>query len=150
MGRKHCGKRRNCSFSQSVLKDFSRRQVKNQGLFGKGLNKTKFIISVRISVICKPFECGPVQNLKGEICIESKNINTASFNSLPNDKILDRTKLKAFADMKLNAAKMMISIFYRVETLWEKEKMLVTSIFSFSLNNFQSLLPLGGGWGGCR
>ena len=30
-------------------------------------------------------------------------------NSFPNDKILDRTKLKAFADNKLNVSKMTIS-----------------------------------------
>ena len=38
-------------------------------------------------------------------------------NSLPNDNILDCTKLKAFADVKLNDAKMMISLFYRVENI---------------------------------
>ena len=31
-------------------------------------------------------------------------------NSLPTDKILDVSKLKAFADNKLNFAKMMISL----------------------------------------
>ena len=36
-------------------------------------------------------------------------------NSLPNDKILDLTKLKAFADDKLKIAKMRISLFDRVE-----------------------------------
>ena len=36
-------------------------------------------------------------------------------NSLPNDKILDMTKLKAFADDKLNVATIMISLFDRVE-----------------------------------
>ena len=35
-------------------------------------------------------------------------------NSLPNDKIVDVTKLKAFADDKLNVAKMMISLSDRV------------------------------------
>ena len=38
-----------------------------------------------------------------------------SFNSLPNDKILDLTKLKAFADNKLYDTKMMISLFDREE-----------------------------------
>ena len=33
----------------------------------------------------------------------------------PNDRILDMTKLKAFADDKLNVAKMMIYLFNRVE-----------------------------------
>ena len=37
------------------------------------------------------------------------------FNPLPNDKILDVTKLKAFADTKSNIAKMTISLFDRAE-----------------------------------
>ena len=36
-------------------------------------------------------------------------------NPFPNDKILDRTKLKAFADDKLNITKMTISSFDKVE-----------------------------------
>ena len=36
-------------------------------------------------------------------------------NPLPNDKILDETKLKAFADDKLNIVKMMNSLYNRVE-----------------------------------
>ena len=39
------------------------------------------------------------------------------FNSLPNDKILDETKLKAFADDRMNEAQMMISVFDRVENI---------------------------------
>ena len=63
-------------------------------------------------------------------------------NSLPNDKIWDVTKLKAFADDKLYIGKMTISFYDRVreKTLWEREKILVTSIFSFSHSFFQSLL----------
>ena len=41
-------------------------------------------------------------------------------NSLPNDKILDVTKLKAFADDKINVAQKMISVFDRVENIVEK------------------------------
>ena len=37
------------------------------------------------------------------------------FNPLPNDNILDMTKLKAFADDKLKVVKMEIFIFDRVE-----------------------------------
>ena len=37
------------------------------------------------------------------------------FNALPNKKFLDVTKLKAFADSKLNVAKMTICLFDRVE-----------------------------------
>ena len=36
-------------------------------------------------------------------------------NSLPNDKVSDVTKLKAFADEKSNVAKMTISLFDREE-----------------------------------
>ena len=38
-----------------------------------------------------------------------------AFNSLPNDKILDMTKLKASADDKFNIVKITISLFNRVE-----------------------------------
>ena len=41
-------------------------------------------------------------------------------NPLPNDKIFDLTKLKALADDKLKVAKMMISLFDRVENTVEK------------------------------
>ena len=41
-------------------------------------------------------------------------------NPLPNDKILNVNKLKAFADDKLNVAKMTISLFDRVEITVEK------------------------------
>ena len=36
-------------------------------------------------------------------------------NPLPNDKILDQSKLKAFADDKLSVAKLTISLYDRVE-----------------------------------
>ena len=39
------------------------------------------------------------------------------FNSLSNDKILALSKLKAFADNKLNVAKIMIYVSFRVTTL---------------------------------
>ena len=41
-------------------------------------------------------------------------------NLLPKNKIFDVTKLKAFADEKLNVAKMTISLFYRVRNTVEK------------------------------
>ena len=51
-------------------------------------------------------------------------------------KILDQTKLKAFADHKLNVTKMVISIFDRVENIVEKGEIGCTSNFSFS-HSFQ-------------
>ena len=48
-----------------------------------------------------------------------------SFNSLPNDKILDWSKLKAFADDKINET--FFNFFQGTEeTMMKKEKMLVT------------------------
>ena len=44
-----------------------------------------------------------------------KNNLVHSLNPLPNDKILDVTKMKAFADGKLNVARMLISLLDRVE-----------------------------------
>ena len=41
----------------------------------------------------------------------------AAINSLPHDKILDWTKLKAFADNKINVAEMMIFLSDRVENI---------------------------------
>ena len=48
------------------------------------------------------------------------------FNSFPHDKILDQTKLKAFADDKLNVTKMIISVFDRVENIVGKGPGLLT------------------------
>ena len=41
--------------------------------------------------------------------------------SVPNNKILDVTKLKAFADDKINVAQIMISVFDRVENILKGE-----------------------------
>ena len=43
-------------------------------------------------------------------------------NSLPNKNILDWTKLKAFADNKLDVAKIINSVYDRVENIVEKGK----------------------------
>ena len=45
--------------------------------------------------------------------------------------------LKTFADDNLNVAEIMDLVSDRVETFWEKQKILVTSIFSFSRNIFK-------------
>ena len=44
------------------------------------------------------------------------------FNPLPNEIFLDMTKLKAFADNKLNVAKITISLCDRVENTVGKEE----------------------------
>ena len=45
-----------------------------------------------------------------------------SLNSIPNNKILDLTKLKAFADDKFNVTKLTIFLFDRVENIVGKGK----------------------------
>ena len=65
-------------------------------------------------------------------------------NSLPNDKILDWSKWKAFADDKLNVTENLKFVLGRVENIAGKgEKMLVTSIFSFFHHVFKRLLIQG-------
>ena len=44
------------------------------------------------------------------------------FNPLPNDVILDYTKLKAFEDDKINAAQKIISVFGQLENIEEKKR----------------------------
>ena len=61
-------------------------------------------------------------------------------NPLPNDKILDVTKLKAFADDKLNIVKMMISLYDRVEKAVEKGENAGYQHFLFFPQCFQSRL----------
>ena len=47
----------------------------------------------------------------------STTVLTVILFSLPNDTILDWSKLKAFADEKLRVAKMIISVYDRVENI---------------------------------
>ena len=52
-------------------------------------------------------------------------------NSLQNDKILDLSKFKAFADDKINVTKKTERSFWDgKKTLWEKDKMLRLPAFS--------------------
>ena len=62
-------------------------------------------------------------------------------NSLPNDKILEWSNLKAFADDKIKVLKMMAFSFDQVENIVGKGEMLLTSTFSFSQNVFKGFLP---------
>ena len=58
----------------------------------------------------KCFEFGQVENFVG----------CQRVDSIPNNKILDMTNLKAFADDKLIVAKMTISVFDREENTGKK------------------------------
>ena len=61
------------------------------------------------------------------------------FNPFPHDKILDHTKLKAFADDKLNVTKIVISVFDRVKNMVGKGEIACSSNCSFSYNSFKRL-----------
>ena len=62
--------------------------------------------------------------------------NNHGFNSLQNHKLLDRAKLKIFAEYKLNGV-MMISAFDRVENNGKRRKCWFSHIV------FKSLIPWG-------
>ena len=66
--------------------------------------------------------------------------NLSIINPFLHDTVIDQTKLKAFADNKLNVTKMIISVFDRVENIVGKGEIACTSNFSFSHNVFKRLL----------
>ena len=59
-------------------------------------------------------------DFKKKLKLSGFSYSPRKFNSLPNDRILDVTELKAFADDKINVAQMMISAFERVENILGK------------------------------
>ena len=63
--------------------------------------------------------------------------------SLPNDNNLDVTKLKAFADDKINVAQMMISVFDRVEKIVRKGENAGYQHFLLFSQCFERLLSWG-------
>ena len=86
------------------------------------------------------FCCSAVQIIRLFTIEVHPRLNTTTFNAFPHNKILDQIKLKAFADDKFNATKMMISVFDRVENIVGKEEIACTRHFSFSHNIFKRLL----------
>ena len=59
------------------------------------------------------------------------------FESLPNDKSLDRSKFKAFADYKINGILQQLFFLGWVENIVGRGENLVISIFSFPHNVFK-------------
>ena len=78
--------------------------------------------------------------LKKILCHFLLDFVAALLNPLTDNKILDQTKLKAFADNKLNVTNMIIFVFDRVENILGKGEIACTSNFSFSHNVFKRLL----------
>ena len=62
------------------------------------------------------YQCFPMFS-KGLFVRVVNLCGTELINSLPNNKILNVTKLKAFADGKINVAQIMISVFDGVENI---------------------------------
>ena len=62
-----------------------------------------------------------------------------AFNSLPNDKILDWSKLKAFADENFNIAKTVISVCDRVENIVGKGENVCYQHFLLFPQSFRKL-----------
>ena len=60
---------------------------------------------------------------------KTKLTKPAIINSLPNEKSEDLSKLKAFADDKIDLTENLNWFLEEKKTLWEKE--IVSSIFSF-------------------
>ena len=69
-------------------------------------------------------------------------------NSLPTNKILDFTKLKAFADDKLNIARMMISPYDKSRKLCGKRRKCWLPAFSPFPTVFSKAFFLKSGWCG--
>ena len=65
------------------------------------------------------------------------------FNSLPNGKILDVTKLKAFVEDKINIAQITISVFDRVENIVGKGESAAYQHFLLFPQCFQKASFLG-------
>ena len=64
----------------------------------------------------------------------------ATFKPFPNDKILNWSKFKAFADDKINGGKKLetVDLHWRAENIVGKGENAGYSIFSFSYNVFKS------------
>ena len=72
------------------------------------------------------------------------SLNHLPINPSPDEPILDSSKLKEFADDNFKFDENGRKFSKLVEkTLWKKEKLLVTSNFSFSHSVFKSLVPQG-------
>ena len=128
-GRKHCGKRRNCSLW--AISPFP--TVFSKGLFPWGVKRVKYLSKLT----------QPIPLLK-----YITSLYSSLYNPFPNIPFWDRPKFKEAADDNWNVAINPLphnSTFWRArdiwlwKTLWEKEKLLVTSNFFFFHNVFHPM-----------
>ena len=76
-------------------------------------------------------------------CNVSKRFLFQGVNSLPNNKILDLTRLRAFADDKSNVAEMTICLFDRVENTGGKGENAVNQHFLLYPKRFPKPSAIG-------
>ena len=124
---KHCRKRRNCSltsnfsFSHSVFKRLVLQTRKNQGLFGKGFNLYQRIPGCNDTIEEAFWKNGKYAGYQHILLFPKcflpfpKQISIFHFNPFPNKPWILRVCSRSPS-----------------KTLWEKEKLLITSNFSFS------------------
>ena len=88
---------------------------------------------------------GYLQTTNSLTCLFSvSGINNYCFNPLPDDKIVDWSKLKQIADDNLKFEENGRKLFKPVEnTVGKKENLLVTSNFSFSHSVFKGFVSQG-------
>ena len=73
------------------------------------------------------------------IMMTSRTMKTMLIHPFPNDKFQTLPNLKSLQTAISNLMKMAESFSSKLKTLWEKEKLLVTSNFSFSHSVFKRL-----------
>ena len=80
-------------------------------------------------------------------CLIKGKPQNIDFNLKPSNKILDLAKLKEFSDDKTNVTEKLTFVYGQVENsrgeIWEKEKMMVTSIFLLFAQCFQKASSQG-------
>ena len=156
-GRKHCGKRRNCSlrenfsFSHSVFKRLVSQGLQKVSLCGNGLNPIKlrkcvsnlfkfackwvsFYVNLLVVVVvgCVVVVVGSVKANQTKFSIERVSKCTATW---PLNIYLNMQSLTLY-HIILNFKDLKIKKRSLLKTLWEKQKVLVISIFCFSYNVF--------------
>ena len=90
-----------------------------------------------IDLLCKERRVGSgFTDVQSEICLCNQQIEfDLTLNPLPDDMILDWSKLKQIADDILTLSQTSPGFYVSksvLKTLWKKEKLLETSNFSFS------------------
>ena len=143
MGRKHCGKRRNCSlratspFPMVFSKDLYCKHVKTRAVWAR----VKCLIVDNNSRPKKGDTC-TCHSAKNSFRVTCLCHTGCPLSYILNDIFLDWIKFKVFTDDKLNVAKM-ISTFDRVENMVGKGENAGYQHFLLFRQDFQNTHPQG-------